>query len=95
MLVFDVGEMRQVSRGRGVIIMGLEEGEQLLSAGVFNGKSLAVTGVSRGGKEKELVLSGEKLRHHMGHRARMGRVLPEKLKPIALQLSVVTRREET
>jgi topoisomerase-4 subunit A len=93
LLVFGIGEMRQVARGRGVIIMGLEEGEKLLAAAVFNGKSLGVAGVGRGGKEKELVLSGERLKHHFGHRARMGRVLPEKLKPTALQIAGATRAE--
>ena len=34
------------------------------------------------GKEKEIVeIAGAKFEHHVGHRARMGRVLPEKLKP--------------
>jgi len=89
LLVFDIAEMRQVSRGRGVIVMGLEEGEKLLSAAVFDGKSLVVTGVGRGGKERELVLSGDKLKHHFGHRARMGRVLPDRLKPISLQVAVI------
>jgi topoisomerase-4 subunit A len=93
LLVFDIGEMRQVARGRGVIIMGLEHGEKLLAAAVFNGKSVGVAGVGRGGKEKELVVSGEKLKHHFGHRARMGRVLPEKLKPTALQVAGAPRGE--
>ena len=88
LLVFETGEMRQVSRGRGVIIMGLEEGERLVAATVFDGKWLAVSGVGRGGKDKEVVLSGEKLKHYLGHRARMGRVLPEKLKPTALRVAV-------
>jgi len=87
LLVFDIGEMRQVSRGRGVIIMGLEEGERLVAASVFDGKWLAVSGVGRSGKQKEIALSGEKLKHHLGHRARMGRVLPEKLKPTALRVA--------
>jgi len=94
LLTFDIGEMRQVSRGRGVIVMGLEQGEKLLSAAVFSGKSLAVAGLGRGGKEKELVLSGEKLKYHFGHRARMGRVLPERLKPSSLNISGPARDEE-
>ena len=93
LLVFEIGEMRQVARGRGVIVMGLEQGEKLLAAAVFNGKSLLVAGVGRGGREKELVLSDEKLKHHFGHRARMGRVLPEKLKPTALQIPGAPRFE--
>jgi len=91
LLVFDASEMRQVSRGRGVIIMGLEEGEKLVGAAVFEGKSLTIRGTGRGGKEKDITLSGEKLKHYFGHRARMGRVLPEKLKPSAL--AAVTRVE--
>jgi len=46
-----------------------------------------VSGIGRGGKEKDLALAGEKLKHHVGHRARMGRVLPEKLAPIALRIA--------
>ena len=87
LLTFPVGEMRQVARGRGVIIMGLEQDEKLLGAAVFDGKSLVVSGIGRGGKEKDLALAGEKLRHYAGHRARMGRVLPEKLAPIALRIA--------
>jgi topoisomerase-4 subunit A len=85
--------MRQVSRGRGVIIMGLEEGEMLIGAAVFAGRSLAVHGTGRGGKEKDITLSGEKLKHYIGHRARMGRVLPEKLKPGALLVAALARPE--
>ncbi len=85
--MFDIGEMRQVSRGRGVIIMGLEDAERLVATSVFDGKWLAVSGIGRGGKEKEVALSGEKLKHYLGHRARMGRVLPERLKPSALRVA--------
>ena len=84
LLAFDIAELRAMSRGRGVIVMGLEKGEKLLAAAVTRLTSVTVSGIGRGGKEKALELKGEKLRHHVGHRARMGRVLPEKLKPTAL-----------
>ncbi|MBI2961178.1 MAG: DNA topoisomerase IV subunit A [Betaproteobacteria bacterium] len=86
LLVFDIGEMRQLARGRGVIVMGLEGGDSLVAVGVFAGRSLSVQGVGRGGREKEIEISGAKLEHHLGHRARMGRVLPEKLKPTGLRV---------
>ena len=86
LLTFDIAEMRQMARGRGVIIMGLEEGEKLVAAAVTNAKELVVEGVGRGGKEKEVRLAGDKLAHHAGRRARMGRVLPDKLKPRAIRL---------
>jgi len=86
LLAFDIGEMRQMARGRGVIVMGLEEGEKLIAVAVTDAKELIVEGIGRGGKEKQVRLAGDKLAHHAGHRARMGRVLPDKLKPRALKL---------
>ncbi len=82
MLVFDAAEMRAVARGRGLIVMGLEEGEKLAAVAVTERREVAVTGIAqRTGKEKEIVLAGAKFERHIGHRARMGRVLPEKLQP--------------
>jgi topoisomerase-4 subunit A len=84
LLAFDIAEMRAMSKGRGVIVMGLEKGEKLLAAAVARLSSVTVSGIGRGGKDRLLEIKGEKLRHHVGHRARMGRVLPEKLKPTGL-----------
>ena len=82
MLAFEASELRVLARGRGVIVMGLEEGEQLLAVAVTARREVALTGIApRSGKEKEIVIAGAKFEHHVGHRARMGRVLPEKLKP--------------
>jgi topoisomerase-4 subunit A len=87
LLVFDISEMRAMSKGRGVIVMGLEKGEKLLAAAVTRlSTSVTVSGIGRSGKEKLLDIKGEKLRHHLGHRARMGRVLPEKMKPTGLSV---------
>ena len=82
MLAFEATELRALARGRGVIVMGLEEGEQLLAVAVNARREIALSGVApRSGKEKEIVVAGAKFEHYVGHRARMGRVLPEKLKP--------------
>ena len=86
LLAFDISEMRAMARGRGVIVMGLDKGEKLLAVAVAALNSVMVHGIGRGGKEKVLEIKGEKLRHHAGHRARMGRVLPEKLKPSGLEV---------
>ena len=81
MLVFDAAELRAVARGRGVIVMGLEEGEKLVAVAVTANGEATLTGIApRSGKQKEIVIGGAKFAHHVGHRARMGRVLPEKLK---------------
>ena len=57
---------------------GPDKGEKLLAAAVTRLTSVTVSGIGRGGRKKALEIKGEKLRHHVGHRARMGRVLPEK-----------------
>ncbi|MFZ5557245.1 MAG: DNA topoisomerase IV subunit A [Pseudomonadota bacterium] len=87
LLLFSIEEMRQLARGRGVIIMGLEPGERLAAAAVSNRKELSVKGTGRGGKEKSVTLKGDKLVHHAGHRARMGRMLADRLKPAALEVA--------
>jgi len=88
LLVFDAAELRTVARGRGVIIMALDEGEKLAAVAVTANRTVTVIGIApRSGKEKELVLADKKFEHHVGHRARTGRVLPEKLKaPLALRV---------
>jgi hypothetical protein len=69
-----------------VIVMGLEKDEKLLAAAVSRLTTVTISGIGRGGKEKALEIKGEKLRHHLGHRARMGRVLPEKMTPTGMSL---------
>lgn len=88
LLAFEISEMREMAKGRGVIIMGLEKEEKLVGVVVARERAVIVEGIGRGGKEKVLPLSGAKLGHHIVHRARMGRVLPEKLAPTGLKLPV-------
>jgi topoisomerase-4 subunit A len=85
MLLFQVSEMKHMSKGRGVVIMGLEKGEKLVAVVVSDQRSLVVPGVSRG-REKEVALGHKELGRYAGHRARMGRVLPDKLKPRTLKV---------
>jgi topoisomerase-4 subunit A len=85
MLLFQVPEMKQMTKGRGVIVMGLEKGEKLVAVAISDQPGLSVIGVSRG-KEKEVEIKRKDLGHYAGHRARMGRVLPDKLKPTALRM---------
>ncbi len=94
LLLFQYPELKQMSRGRGVILMGLEKNEKLVAALVTDLPSLTVVGLSRTGKEKEIELSPKVLAHHAGHRARMGRVLPEKLKPVGFKLTPSISEDE-
>jgi topoisomerase-4 subunit A len=81
LLLFAIDELKTLAKGRGMIVMGLDDGEKLSAVAISNKQSLTVTGIGvRTGKEKPVTLSEAKLMHHILKRARMGRVLPEKLK---------------
>ncbi len=89
MLLFQTAELKQMARGRGVILMGLEKGEKLVAVAVTNQRTLTLFGTGRGGKERDVTIGEKDMGHYAGHRARMGRVLPDKLKPQALRLAPV------
>jgi topoisomerase-4 subunit A len=84
MLLFPAGELKELARGRGITLMGLDEDEKLVAVGFAGGGSVAITGTTRSGKERSITLRGEDLNHYVLHRARKGRVLPGKLSPTAV-----------
>lgn len=75
LLLFAIAELKYQPRGRGVIVMGLDEDDRLFAAVVANRPKIIVRGGVRGGREKEFVLEKDKLAHHVLKRARMGRVV--------------------
>jgi topoisomerase-4 subunit A len=85
LLVFGLGEIKQLSNGgRGVILMDLDEKESLLATIPISQKGLKISGTGRAAKAQELVLSANSLAPHIGKRARKGKVLEAKLKPLAM-----------
>ncbi len=84
LLLFAIDELKALAKGRGTIVMGLDEGEKLFAAVVSERPKLVVKGVVRGGKEKQITLEKDKLAHHVLKRARMGRVVPGVTKSTAL-----------
>ena len=81
LLLFSMAELKYQPRGRGMIVMGLDEQDRLAAVAVSDKQSLAVVGTAqRSGKRDKITLSGAKLSHHALKRARMGRVLPKKFK---------------
>jgi topoisomerase-4 subunit A len=85
LLVFPVEEMREMPRGRGVILMGLDEGEALLSVCPVGSKGLVLEGASRGGASATLNLDHALLDKHRLRRARRGSKLETKLKPRSIR----------
>jgi topoisomerase-4 subunit A len=81
LLLFLLAEMKHLQGGgKGVIIMGLAEGEELVTANVINQAKLELTGTT-GAREHTIKLSGEGLQSYFGKRARGGKNLPAKFKP--------------
>src|SRR5258706_2575217 len=84
LLLFAIDELKALAKGRGLIIMGLDENDKLFAVAVSDQPKLIVKGVIRGGKEKEIELKQDKLAHHILKRARMGRVVSGVMKSTAL-----------
>ena len=81
LLVFGLDEMREVPRGRGVIVMGLNEDERLLAVGLNDGRKVILQGSNRSGRAVVAVLEGEDLARHVLRRARKGSLVEKRIKP--------------
>ena len=85
LLLFLLADMKQLSGGgKGVIIMGLAEGDTLAVAQIINQPELKVIGMV-GSKEQQVKLSGNGLQEYFGARARGGKNLPMKRKPLRIE----------
>jgi len=81
LLVFLLAELKQLSGGgKGVILMGLAEGDELAAASVINQAELKIIGKT-GSKEQIIKLAGANLQGYFGKRARGGQRLLSKIKP--------------
>jgi topoisomerase-4 subunit A len=84
--VFGLDEMKSLSGGgRGIILMGLDEGEKLVQALAIAPAGVVLLGTGRGGKPQEERLAGAALAPHVGKRARRGRAPDTRLKVTALR----------
>ena len=85
LLVFGLDECKSRSNGgRGVILMELENNEKLLAAQPISQRGVVVSGSGRGRKAQQVALSASGLAPYIGKRARKGKVLESKLKPVTL-----------
>jgi topoisomerase-4 subunit A len=84
--VFGLDEMKTLSAGgRGIILMGLDDGEKLVQALAIGPSGVILSGTGRGGKPQEETLGGAALAAHVGKRARRGRAPDTRLKVAALR----------
>jgi topoisomerase-4 subunit A len=89
LLAFPLFEMKRLSAGgRGLIVMGLEEGDALASVIVTVKAKLSVSTETGTGRERIVRLSENDLLAHFGKRARMGKMLPLKVKFCVISVMV-------
>ncbi len=80
LLVFPLAEVREVPRGRGVILIGLDEGETLAAIGLATATRVVLHGTNRLGRPAVVAVEGEELAKHLRRRARKGSLVAPKLK---------------
>lgn len=92
LLIYDINEVRTLpGGGKGVSLMDLNLTESLLVAKPIDAEGVLVTGIGRGGKDREYAVKKTILEYHMGHRARKGKQLDIRWK--ALDLKSLPKKE--
>jgi topoisomerase-4 subunit A len=79
LLVFPLAEMREMPRGRGVIVMGLDGDEKLVAIGLATAQRVVLQGTNRVGRQVTVSIEGDALAKHLLHRARKGSRVAQKL----------------
>jgi topoisomerase-4 subunit A len=80
LLVFELAEMREIPRGRGLIVMALDPGDKLVAVGLAAATRVGLRGTNRNGREIEVALEGDTLAKHVLRRARKGYKIAQKIK---------------
>ena len=86
LLIYDLNEVRVLpGGGKGVVLMDLNITESLVVAKPIDAEGVLVTGIGRGGKDREYAVKKAVLEYHMGHRARKGKALDIRWKATDLE----------
>jgi topoisomerase IV subunit A len=86
LLLFPLTELKVMAKGRGLTLMDLGKGDELVGAVVTSHQTLVVTGTGRGGKLASHTISTREQADYRGNRARRGQEIPHKIKPTGLSL---------
>ena len=80
LLVFPFDQLRAMPRGRGVMIMRVDDDDALAAVTLVKSDKVALRGI-RGGKEVIVELEGDDLAKHVLHRGRKGYLVARRVKP--------------
>ena len=82
LLLFPIEEMKELSGGKGVILVGLSQGERLIAARAVADR-VTVVSAGRGGKVSEYEIAEAGFEAYLGKRARKGKALPLKVRSVS------------
>jgi topoisomerase-4 subunit A len=85
LLLFPLAELKALAKGRGLMLIDLDNKDELVAAAINNGESVTVTGIGRGGRQTELIVNRKDIVNYRGSRARKGHHIPSKLKPTGIR----------
>ncbi|MCC7702506.1 DNA topoisomerase IV subunit A [Janthinobacterium sp. GW460P] len=85
LLVFGLDEMKTLSKGgTGVKLIDLDAKDKLLAVQPITQRGVVVSGIGRASKPQEASLGATALAEHFGKRAKKGKALAAKLKPVSM-----------
>ncbi|AJP48563.1 DNA topoisomerase IV subunit A [Rugosibacter aromaticivorans] len=84
LLIFALAELKEMARGRGLMLLDLAKNDALAGVAVVEAKPLRIQGIGRAGKALEALLEPRAQAAFHGSRARRGQEIPFKLKPTGL-----------
>jgi topoisomerase-4 subunit A len=85
LLVFGLDEMKILSKGgTGVKLIDLDAKDKLLAVQPITQRGVVVSGIGRASKPQDASLGATALAEHFGKRARKGKALAAKLKPVSM-----------
>jgi topoisomerase-4 subunit A len=85
MLLFPADELKELARGRGITLMGLDPEEKMAAVGFCKAKAVEIVGTTKSGNEKTVRVAGADLKKYIVHRARKGCLLPGKITPTTVR----------
>jgi topoisomerase-4 subunit A len=86
LLMFALTELKEMARGRGLMLISLTSKENLSAIALVSNHRLRIQGIGRAGKSVEGVLEPMMQAPFHGHRARRGQEIPFKMKPVGLSV---------
>ena len=84
LLLFPLAELKEMGKGKGLMLIDLAKNDSVVAVAVSAGESLWISGTGRSGKLQQQSLSPRELAIFRGARARRGQDIPFKFKPSGL-----------